>query len=528
MNTNPFTELGIGTPVIKAIKEMGYEAPTKIQIAAIPKILEGGDVAGQAQTGTGKTAAFAIPVLQRIDPAAKHVQVIVMCPTRELAIQVTGEFIKLSKYMGGVNVTPVYGGQPIQRQIRQIKDGAQIVVGTPGRMIDHLQRGTLKLNHLKIVVLDEADEMLNMGFREDIEQILGFSSNDTPKQTIMFSATMSTEIKKIMNRFFNKPEKIYIKGKAPSADGVQQYIVEVRDSVRTEGICRLLDVNNYGLALIFCNTKRTCDTLINEMQSRGYSADVLHGDMTQSARDKVMKKFRQQWIDVLVATDVAARGLDVDDVDVVFNYDIPMDPEYYVHRIGRTGRAGKTGVAYTFVSGRKSRNIRFIENKLNTRIQTIPLPSVRDVEASRRDVLVGEIQKTLEAGGLRDYIEQIEAMASGQYTPIEVAAALLKMRESMILTDKKSVSFQDVKVSDGNGNQEKSGSKSGRKPRKKGSRRGDSTGSRFKSRGADKKSNKRKKKKSKSEVTAEPFYAPFVKKGQAGKSSKRNRKKKGD
>ncbi len=476
---------------------MGYEAPTKIQTAAIPIILSGRDVAGQAQTGTGKTAAFAIPALQLIDLTSKKVQVIVMCPTRELAVQVTGEFIKLSKHMGGANVTPVYGGQPIQRQIKQIKDGTQIVVGTPGRVIDHLKRGTLKLSNLKMVVLDEADEMLNMGFREDIEQILGFTVQDTPKQTIMFSATMSPEIKKIMSRFFHNPEMIKVDGKTPSADGIKQYIVEARDSMRTEGICRLLDVNQFKLALIFCNTKRACDTLIGEMQARGYSSDALHGDMTQAVRDKVMKKFRQGRIDVLIATDVAARGLDVDDIDVVFNYDIPQDPEYYVHRIGRTGRAGKTGVAYTFSSGRKSRNIRYIENKLKTRIETIPLPSIKDVEARVMDALQDEIRNTLESGGLRPFIEQIEAIADDRFSPIEVAAALLKLREDKAGTTshKPASSTEEYEKPE--------------KPYKK------------RERSFDKKKKKPGNKKAKK---AEPFYAPFVKKNQGKKGPKRSRK----
>jgi len=427
VNTIPFADLGISTPILNAISDMGFEAATKIQTAAIPIIMEGRDVAGQAQTGTGKTAAFAIPVLERIDPQSKNVQAIVMCPTRELAVQVTGEFIKLSGYMDGVKITPVYGGQPISRQIKQIKSGTQIVVGTPGRVIDHLKRGTLQLKNLKMVILDEADEMLNMGFRDDIETILGFSSEDSPKQTIMFSATMSKDIKRIMSRYFTNPEMIKVEGKAPAADGIEQFIVEARDSMRTEGICRLLDINDYKLALIFCNTKRKCDSLVGEMQSRGYSSDALHGDMSQNIRDKVMDKFRTGKIEVLIATDVAARGLDVDDIDVVFNYDIPQDPEYYVHRIGRTGRAGREGVAYTFSSGRKNKNLRYIENNLKIKLKTIALPSIKDVEDSLMDAFQDEVVKTLETGGLRPYIEQVESLASDKYTPIEVAAALLKM-----------------------------------------------------------------------------------------------------
>lgn len=429
MNTTPFTDLGISAPILKAIEEMGFETSTKIQAAAIPAIMQGKDVAGQAQTGTGKTAAFAIPVLEQIDPQSGSVQAIVMCPTRELAVQVTGEFIKLAKFIKGVHVTPVYGGQPISRQIKQIKSGTQIVVGTPGRVIDHLKRGTLKLDALKMVILDEADEMLNMGFRDDIETILGFSKDNESRQTIMFSATMSKDIKRIMKRYFTDPEMIKVEGKAPAADGIEQYIVETRDSMRTEGICRLLDINDYKLALIFCNTKRKCDSLVGEMQSRGYSSDALHGDMSQNVRDKVMNKFRTGKVDVLIATDVAARGLDVDDIDVVFNYDVPQDPEYYVHRIGRTGRAGRKGVAYTFSSGRKNKNLRYIERNLKIELQTIPLPSDQDVKASKMDALHQKISQTLEAGGLRPFIEQVEGLASDKFTPIEVAAAILKLQQ---------------------------------------------------------------------------------------------------
>ena len=435
MKPTLFKDLGISAPILNAISDMGFEASTKIQAAAIPTIMSGRDVAGQAQTGTGKTAAFAIPVLERINPEEKSVQAIVMCPTRELAVQVTGEFIKLASYMDGVKITPVYGGQPISRQIKQIKSGTQIVVGTPGRMIDHLKRGTLQLSDLKMVILDEADEMLNMGFRDDIETILGFSSEDAPKQTIMFSATMSKDIKRIMNRFFTDPEMIKVEGKAPAADSIEQYIVEARDSMRTEGICRILDINDYKLALIFCNTKRKCDSLVGEMQARGYSSDALHGDMSQNIRDKVMDKFRTGKIEVLIATDVAARGLDVDDVDVVFNYDIPQDPEYYVHRIGRTGRAGRDGVAYTFSSGRKNKNLRYIQKNLKIDLKTIPLPSIKDVEESLMDAFRDDVMKTLEAGGLRPYIEQVEALAGDNFTPIEVAAALMKMSKKPLKTN---------------------------------------------------------------------------------------------
>lgn len=429
MDITNFSDLGISSSIMKALDEMGFEEPAKIQAAAIPKILEGKDIAGQAQTGTGKTAAFAIPVLEKIDKKSKNVQAVIMCPTRELAVQVTGEFIKLAKHLKGVNITPIYGGQPIQRQIRQIQDGSQIVVGTPGRMIDHLKRGTMSLENLKVVVLDEADEMLNMGFREDIETILGYSSKKTAIQTVMFSATMSPDIKKLMNKWFENPEMISVKGKAASADGITQYLVEVRDSMKTEGISRFMDLYNYKLALVFCNTKKGCDNLVNDMQSRGFKCEALHGDMSQQVRDQVMNKFRKRKIDMLIATDVAARGLDVDDVDVVFNYDVPQDPEFYVHRIGRTGRAGKEGVAYTFAVSRRSKNLRFIEQMLKTKIKSIPLPSVKEVQHSNMEAFREDVVKKLEAGGLKPYIDQVEEIAGNNYAPAEVAAALLKMNE---------------------------------------------------------------------------------------------------
>ena len=426
MKNNSFSDLGTNSSILRSIDEMGYEEPTPIQSRCIPAILNGLDLVGQAQTGTGKTAAFGIPAIQIADKGSKTPSILILCPTRELAIQVTGELIKLSKYIDGVFTVPVYGGQPIGRQLHALKKGAQIVVGTPGRVIDHLKRGTLKLGALKMVVLDEADEMLNMGFREDLEEILSFSHGKS--QTVMFSATVPKPIRQIMNRWMNNPEMIKVKGKTETAAGIEQYIMEVRDSVRTEALSRIMDIGNFKLALIFCNTKKLCDNLVQELQARGYSADALHGDMNQTVRDKVMNKFRNRGIDMLVATDVAARGLDVDDIDVVFNYDIPQDPEYYVHRIGRTGRAGRSGVAITFASGSKRKRIRFIEKVIRTNLKPLPMPSTHDVEQSKMDAQFEELVETLEAGGLRPYIEQLEPFAESEFTPIEIAAALLKMR----------------------------------------------------------------------------------------------------
>ena len=426
MKNSSFSELGIQPEILKAVNEMGFEAPTSIQSRAIPTILSGKDMVGQAQTGTGKTAAFGIPAIQMANKGSKTPSVLILCPTRELAIQVTGELIKLAKHTNGIFTVPVYGGQPISRQLKALKKGAQIVVGTPGRVIDHLKRGTLKLGSLKMVVLDEADEMLNMGFREDLEKILSYSQGKS--HTVMFSATVPKGIKHIMNKWMNQPEMIKIEGKTETAAGIDQYVMEVRDSVRTEAVSRVVDMTNFKLVLIFCNTKRKCDSLVQELQSRGYSSDALHGDMRQNVRDKVMNKFRTGQIDILVATDVAARGLDVENVDVVFNYDIPQDPEYYVHRIGRTGRAGRSGMAITFSSGRKRKSIRYIEKMIRTRLKPLPMPSAKDVQLSKVDNHVDELIETLQSGGLREYIEQLEPIAEGDFTPIEIAAALFKMR----------------------------------------------------------------------------------------------------
>lgn len=426
MKNLPFSELGISPEILKAVDEMGFEAPTSIQSRCIPSILSKRDLVGQAQTGTGKTAAFGIPALQNANKGSKTPSVLILCPTRELAIQVTGELIKLAKYVDGVYTVPVYGGQPISRQLKALKKGAQIVVGTPGRVIDHLKRGTLKLGSLQMLVLDEADEMLNMGFREDIEQILSYTGGKA--QTVMFSATVPKAIQRLMNKWMENPEIVKVEGKTETASGIDQYVMEVRDSMRTEAVSRILDMMNFKLTLIFCNTKRKCDSLVQEFQARGYPADALHGDMRQNVRDKVMNKFRRGDIDVLIATDVAARGLDVNDIDVVFNYDIPQDPEYYVHRIGRTGRAGKTGMAVTFKSGRKNKGIRFIEKQIRTKLKPLPMPTVKEVQVSKMGSQIDSIIETLQEGGLREYIDQLEPIAEGDFTPIEIAAALLKMK----------------------------------------------------------------------------------------------------
>ena len=345
-----FEDMEFSQEIKKAVSDMGFEEASPIQSQAIPYILEGKDVIGQAQTGTGKTAAFGVPILEMCDEENRQLQAIVLCPTRELCIQVAEEISKLAKYKKNVYILPVYGGQPIERQIKALKKGVQIVIGTPGRVIDHLNRHTLKPGNINMVVLDEADEMFDMGFRDDIELILGKMPED--RQTVFFSATMPQEIMSFAKKFQKNPEIIKVVHKELTVPKVEQYYFELKPNMKTEILCRLIDIYNPKLSLVFCNTKRKVDELVLELQGRGYFADGLHGDLKQTQRDKVMSTFRSGNIDILVATDVAARGIDVDDVDIVFNYDIPQDEEYYVHRIGRTARAGREGTAFSFVVGR--------------------------------------------------------------------------------------------------------------------------------------------------------------------------------
>ena len=341
METIRFDELELSPQILKGIKEMGFEEATPIQSQAIPVVMSGVDVIGQAQTGTGKTAAFGIPALQKVDATSKKTQIIVLSPTRELAIQVAEEFHKLSKYTHGIKILPVYGGQDISRQIRSLKDGAQIIIGTPGRVMDHLRRKTIRCEGVHTIILDEADEMLNMGFREDIETILEYIPQE--RQTVLFSATMPKPIMDITRKYQHDAVTIKVVKKELTVPNIEQYYYDVKRKDKTEVLTRLLDYYDPKLSLVFCNTKRMVDELAQELSSRGYFAEGLHGDMKQVQRDRVMKNFRGGKTDILIATDVAARGIDVDDVEAVFNYDIPQDDEYYVHRIGRTGRA------FTFV-----------------------------------------------------------------------------------------------------------------------------------------------------------------------------------
>lgn len=427
METIRFDELGLMPQILRGIEEMGFEETTPIQAQAIPVVMSGRDVIGQAQTGTGKTAAFGIPMLQKVDPSLKKTQVIILSPTRELAIQVAEELRNLSKYMHGIKILPVYGGQDITKQIRSLKGGVQIIVGTPGRVMDHLRRHTLKPQTVDIVVLDEADEMLNMGFREDIETILGQLPEE--RQTMLFSATMPKPILEIAKRYLHEPEIVKVIQKELTVPKIEQYYYEVNPRKKNEVLSRLLDMYDPSLSLVFCNTKRKVDELVADLKGRGYFAEGLHGDMKQSQRDRVMNGFRNGRTDILVATDVAARGIDVDDVEAVFNYDVPQDDEYYVHRIGRTGRAGREGRAFTLVVGKEIYKLKDIQRYCKTKIRRQPIPSVNDVAAIKVEKLLEQAGELIATDGLGRMMDLLEEYLDGSdYSATEMAAALLAMQ----------------------------------------------------------------------------------------------------
>jgi len=420
-----FKDLDISSEIQRAVEDMGFEEATPIQSLAIPHVLEGKDVTGQAQTGTGKTAAFGIPILEMVDPSERDLQAVILCPTRELAIQVAEELKKLSKYMKRVSVLPVYGGQPIDRQIKALRKGVQIIIGTPGRVMDHMRRGTLEMGKVKILVIDEADEMLDMGFREDIEFVLDYIPDE--RQILLFSATMSPDILYITRRYQDDPEFLKVVPKELTVPETKQIYFEVKEKMKLDVLSRLLDINDFKLSLVFCNTKRRVDKLVSHLQIRGYAADGLHGDMSQRQRDNVMSKFRSGNIEILVATDVAARGIDVENVEAVFNYDVPNDDEYYVHRIGRTGRAGKTGVAYTFVSGKEVYQLRDIMRYTKTKIEQQKIPSIRDVQEIKTTNFLEKIKRIINNEKLDKEVHMVEKMMAEDYSSVETAAALLRI-----------------------------------------------------------------------------------------------------
>lgn len=426
METIRFDELNLDAKILRAVTDMGFEAASPIQAKAIPLEIEGKDIIGQAQTGTGKTAAFGIPLLQKIDPKNKKLQAVVLCPTRELAIQVADEIRSLAKYMHGIKVLPIYGGQEIVKQIRSLKDGVQVIIGTPGRVMDHMRRKTIKFGQVHTVVLDEADEMLNMGFLEDMETIL--SELPEERQTVMFSATMPAAIAEIAKKFQKDPEIVKVVKKDLTVPKVTQYYYEVKPKNKIEVMCRLLDMYAPKLSVVFCNTKRQVDELVLALQGRGYFAEGLHGDLKQIQRDRVMNGFRKGRTDILVATDVAARGIDVDDVEAVFNYDIPQDEEYYVHRIGRTGRAGREGKAFSLVVGKEVYKLRDIQRYCKTKIVPQPIPSIDDVTEIKADKILCQAEELMQDSDMNRLIDIIEKkVLEEDYTTLDLAAGLLRM-----------------------------------------------------------------------------------------------------
>lgn len=427
MELMKYEESGIDERIVHAVTEMGFETMTPIQEQAIPIFLEGRDIIGQAQTGTGKTAAFGIPLIQSIDPENKNLQAIVLCPTRELAIQASEEMRKFAKYMHNIKMVPIYGGQDITRQIKALKAGAQIVVGTPGRVMDHMRRRTIKMNDVRLVVLDEADEMLNMGFREDMETILKEIPED--HQTALFSATMPQAILEITNTYQKDAVLVKVAAKELTIPLVKQLYFAVKNIYKEEVTSRLIEVYGLKRSIIFCNTKRMVDELAASLKKRGYQAEGLHGDLTQKQRDFVMNRFRSGSLEILIATDVAARGIDVDDVDAVFNYDIPQDIEYYVHRIGRTGRAGKEGVAFTFAYGRDMYRIRDIERICKTKMTEAKVPSAKEVTALKAEKILKEADAMAKKQELERLVDILENhLADSGQDPVQFMAALLKMQ----------------------------------------------------------------------------------------------------
>ena len=426
MEITKFDELELYPAILHAVEEMGFEEMSPIQAKAIPVIMEGKDVVGQAQTGTGKTAAFGIPLLQKIDPKEKNLQAVVLCPTRELAIQVAEEIRKLAVFLHGIKILPVYGGQEISKQIRSLKSGVQIIIGTPGRIMDHMRRKTVKFDNVKTIVLDEADEMLNMGFREDIETILGQVPEE--RQTVLFSATMPHPILEIARTYQKNAEMIRVVKRELTVPKIEQFYYEVSQKNKEEVLSRLLDLYNPKLSLVFCNTKKQVDELTSALQGRGYFAEGLHGDLKQQQRDRVMHSFRNGKTEILVATDVAARGIDVDDVEAVFNYDVPQDDEYYVHRIGRTGRAGREGRAFTLIVGREIYKMKDIMRYCKTKVKAQPIPSINDVTAVKADKILDKLTSIIQNDDLTKMVTMIEErMNEEDCTSLDLAAAFLKL-----------------------------------------------------------------------------------------------------
>ena len=419
-----FSEMNISPNLKSAIKELGFDTPTDIQNEAIPKILEGFDVVGEAQTGTGKTFSFAIPMIEKINPKNNNVQGLVMLPTRELALQVYAEYIKLLKFNKNIRVTTIYGGQSYDKQLKDLKSKPQIIIGTPGRIIDHMNRGTIDFSNIKMLVLDEADEMLKMGFIDDIEFIL--KTTPETRQTTLFSATMPDEIRRVSKKYLKDPINIKIKAKTLTVETTKQYYYEVKQSSKTDLLIRLLDYYSFNSAIIFCNTKSMVDELTSALQSHDYATDGIHGDLKQVQRDRVMKSFRNGLTKFLIATDVAARGIDVKGVEAVFNYDLPQDDESYVHRIGRTGRAGMSGISLSFVTGRGKNRVFEIEKYTKSKMEKKEIPSVDEIIKQKQKKIYDDITEIIDNSNKKNtYKPIINKLLAEGYDGIDILNALL-------------------------------------------------------------------------------------------------------
>ncbi|WP_343206560.1 DEAD/DEAH box helicase [Bacillus sp. B15-48] len=418
-----FEELGISPATLKSLKNMGFEEATPIQVETIPMSLQNKDLIGQAQTGTGKTAAFGIPLIDKIEIENRVIQGMIIAPTRELAVQVSEELYKIGAGKR-VSVLAIYGGQDINRQIRALKKGPHIIVGTPGRLLDHINRKTIRLDQVHTVILDEADEMLNMGFIEDIESIL--SQIPEERQTLLFSATMPTPIRKIAERFMKNPEVIRVKAREMTVPSIEQFYIEVQEKSKFDVLTRLLDIQSPELAIVFGRTKRRVDELADALNLRGYTAEGIHGDLSQAKRMSVLRKFKEGSIDVLVATDVAARGLDISGVTHVYNFDIPQDPESYVHRIGRTGRAGKHGMALTFVTAREKSYLSVVERTTKKRMERMQAPTLDEALEGQQKAVLDKIVQTIESNNLQFYRQAAEELLR-DHDSVTVVASVLKM-----------------------------------------------------------------------------------------------------
>jgi len=425
MSQHTFPELGIAPELLEAVKSLGFEQPSPIQAEAIPVGLSGRDVVGQSQTGSGKTMAFGIPMVQTVDGSKRHVQGLILCPTRELAMQVCAEIHKLASFKEGVRATPVYGGASYDRQIRALQSGSQIVVGTPGRILDFIERGLIKLDGLKTLVFDEADEMLDMGFAEDIDRLMAAVPKE--RQTIFFSATFEPRIRRLVENYTHNAATITIQQKALTVPTIEQRYYEVQGRSKLEVLCRVIDIETPRLAIVFANTKRAVDDATDALVARGYAADRLHGDINQTMRERVMRNFRSGNVEVLVATDVAARGLDVNDIDLIVNLELPYDAEDYVHRIGRTGRAGRKGKAVSLVAGREIYLMQRIQRFINVRVERARVPSQEEVEATRVDQAFEKVKAALEAGDYTSHEHSIQRLLDLGYTATEIASVLLDL-----------------------------------------------------------------------------------------------------